>query len=243
LWPGLSDAIAALVHGSTIGALRLAAVLCGAVLPGITTAAPVFDNTVLPGTTFGGPTCCRIGDEMALAGTSRSIVGISLVVYAQQDEFVQPVEVRIYANDGSDGSPGTVLWDSGTRPYLVTHTGRSSIDLPVPGVLVPDTITVTSWIQATDTFNLDRFVPSGTSEGALVTSWVEANYLPGTPWLRVQPPFLAPFPFEVRVDADEPGTVVLTILAVALLYGSGRSKRSNSFDDSTTRQHKARRPG
>lgn len=215
----LFEAIKVLLRGSTLRAFRLAPVLCGAVVSGIATATPVFDNTVLPGTTSAGPTCCRIGDEITLAGTSRRIVNISLVVYAQQDEFVQPIEVRIYANDGLDGSPGTVLWDSGTQAYLVTHTGQYSIDFPIPGVLVPDTITVTSWIQAAP-FGLDRLVPSGTTVGTFVTPWVEANYLPGAPWLREQPVFA----FQVRVDADEPSTAVLTILDVALLFGFGRSR-------------------
>lgn len=220
LWTPLLDAIAMLSQrASTLRALHLASALCAAVLSGVATATPVFDNTVLPGTPAGGPTCCRIGDEVTLAGTLRRIVNISLVVRTPFDELA-PIEVRIYANDGMDGAPGTVLWDSGTQLLLV-HAADGSIDFPVPGILVPDTITVTSWIQGQNA--VGRLVPSDTTVGTFLTPWIEADYLPGDPWLRAQPVFA----FEIRVDAvDEPGTAVLTMLAVALLFGFGRPTES-----------------
>lgn len=202
------------LRGARLRAFYLTPAFCAAVLSGVATATPVFDNTVLPGANVVGPGCCRVGDEVILAGTFRHVVNISLAVYTQNADWLTSIEMRIYANDGPGGAPGTVLWDSGTATFVV-HAADTFIDFSVPGVLVPDTITVSSWISGQT--GVGRFIPSGTTVGTFAAPWIEANYLPGDPWLA------SGFPFEVRVDAvDEPGTAALTMLAVTLLFGIRR---------------------
>lgn len=121
------------------------------VLAGLVTPAPtqgeivtsvIYDNTttwvgnIVPGVV------CEMGDEITLAGTQRIVTDFMFGYYGvftpNGDETAR---IRFYANDGPEGTPGTLLYDSGTFPIMPgfnqTHT------LTGLSVIVPDTFTWT----------------------------------------------------------------------------------------------------
>jgi hypothetical protein len=209
-----------------------ACLLCG--VASATTIETVFDNTAPFGEPYFGGTCCRIGDEITLARAPRQlgearIVQISLAVAPQNIDWLAPIELRIYANDGSGGSPGSVLWDSGIEIFFV-HAEDRFVDFSIPSVVVPDTITVTSWLPASDAI-LGRVKPVRTAVGTFDATWIEPDYLPGVSWLRANPTRPPPPSFAIQVqalqDVDEPGTLGLMLLSAALMARVDRRRRSD----------------
>jgi hypothetical protein len=90
------------------------------------------------------PTNAEIGETIVLsAPTTVSELAIGLT--AQGVAGTADVRARIYANDGPNGRPGTMLWDSGIEPNRATPAGEELIVFPVPNVAVPATFTWTLW--------------------------------------------------------------------------------------------------
>lgn len=101
------------------------------------------------------------GDQVTLAGTSRTITG--MVVYTMGD-FLTPtgnekIRIRFYANDGREvgaqqlPEPETVLWDSG--PVTMKPGWRAQY-LPVPSIVVPDTFTWSATFEGTTGMPFNR---------------------------------------------------------------------------------------
>lgn len=109
----------------------------------------VFRNTAAA-TNYFFPTLSEAGDEVTLAGTNRSVTEIS-IYYISDITTVQGDEqmvVRFYANDGSGGAPGTLLWESAPilvrpRPVAPDRAGWFVQRVVVPNVTVPNTFTWT----------------------------------------------------------------------------------------------------
>lgn len=107
----------------------------------------VFDNTanlinITPGYSFGR----EYGDELALAGTARTVTGFDFAYYGNFGLNEASYTIRFYANNGTDAFPGAptalrpnqVLWDSGIQPLV---NGKNAVSLTVPDVVVPDHFT------------------------------------------------------------------------------------------------------
>jgi hypothetical protein len=149
----------------------------------------VFDNTLNPSGAVFGPGCCQVGNEISLGGNARKIVLLSWLVDSQNEDIVAGIETQIYANDGPGGAPGTLLWQSDPLTFNVSATD-TFLDVAVPGIIVPDVITVTSRILDSTPVALGRVNGGSPSVGGVVTSWIETS--PGVwhqdfgPWgLRV----------------------------------------------------------
>src|SRR5689334_5652276 len=92
---------------------RISMAALGAILvPMLASATPIliFDNT---GSGFTGAvsgTQQEIGIEITAAGTARDVTLLEIGVNNQLVPFTAELEARLYANDGVDGQPGTLLW-------------------------------------------------------------------------------------------------------------------------------------
>ena len=110
--------------------------------PGLT-GCVLYDNTTNPtGVTFcwGG---FAIGNEVVLAGADCAVTELLIGCYTAEPQYVD-FRAQIYANDGPDGKPGTLLWDSGwVARWVPVGFPQQLISFPVPDVAVPDRITFT----------------------------------------------------------------------------------------------------
>jgi hypothetical protein len=173
----------------------------------------VFDNTGNPIVQVGGPMCCQVGNEVALTGTARYIVGLSWLVSSQGFDARAAFEAHIYANDGPDSAPGTLLWDSGPVTHDLLATDMF-FDIEVPRVLVPDTITVTTLELPATPVGVNRYFVGPPTEGSYITGWLERSYLGPADWVQQYGPW------GLRVLAvPEPSSLSLVIGAGVLLLG------------------------
>lgn len=174
----------------------------------------VFDNTVNASGSIFGPSCCQVGNEITLAGDARKIVQVSWAIDSQNIDLVAGIETEIFANDGVGGAPGTLLWDSGVVTGINVLATDTFLDVAVPNVLVPNTITVTSRFFSSSPVALGRVGGGTPSVGSIDASWVESS--PGI-W---QQDF---GPWALRVEAvPEPSTLSLVAVAGVLLVGFSR---------------------
>ncbi|MEZ6021621.1 MAG: hypothetical protein R3F17_16480 [Planctomycetota bacterium] len=121
----------------------------------------VFNNTAIGSYHSGGMTCsegAEVGDEVVLASGPRNVVevGVHLDSTVPLSQF--DLRLRIYANDGAAGEPGTLLY-TGQINNLECHGGFYDPEyvFPVPNVPVPGTITCT----------LEPIYHPGTQNGSL----------------------------------------------------------------------------
>jgi hypothetical protein len=88
-------------------------------------------------------TALQIGDEEYAAGDARTVtqlqIGLSMQGYSGTADFV----VRLYANNGPSGAPGSLLWQSGLSNNVPLSGAVQLIPFEVPDVLVPDAFTWT----------------------------------------------------------------------------------------------------
>ncbi len=181
----------------------------------------VFNNTASPGVPFRGPGCCQVGDEVTLGGTARSIVDVSWLIDTAQTDRVSGFETWIYANDGLSGAPGTLLWDSGA---LIVHVSATDtiLDVAVPHVLVPDIITVTSFVfdVPNPAFgSLGRVFGGAPTVGSINASWLEDS--PGV-WVQQSINPINPGFSVLAEPVPEPSTVWLILSGLVALGGLSR---------------------
>ena len=82
-----------------------------------------------------GPTW--VGDQVRLAPGARTLTSIQ-ISYSMQINATATIDVgaRIYANDGPNNIPETILWDSGILANQLIH-GREFVTFNVPNLVVP----------------------------------------------------------------------------------------------------------
>ena len=103
----------------------------------------VYDNTISSHSSY-SPANVEYGDQITLGGTNRWIDDFKFSYWINSSVINgdESAQIRFYANDGSDGSPGTLLYDSGT--FVLSPTdGINYYTINNLSVLVPDTITWT----------------------------------------------------------------------------------------------------
>jgi hypothetical protein len=181
----------------------------------------VFNDTVNPGLPEFGPGAAQVGNEITLGGDARQITDVSWLVYSQNWNVMASIEMWIYANNGSSGAPGTLLWSSGLLTGIKISPNDTSLDVAVPNIVVPDTITITSIVDATPVA-LGRVFGGSASVGGVDASWVQTY--PGL-WYQQSFP-----PYGMRVVAvPEPSSVSLMIIACAMLAGALRYSSRDSL--------------
>jgi hypothetical protein len=92
----------------------------------------------------------EMGDQITVAGSERFVTRLSIEIYSQGGPFPNPVgippgfadfQAQIYANEGFQGEPGTLLWQSSIT-HVNYQPGLTLLDFD-PQLLVPDTFTWT----------------------------------------------------------------------------------------------------
>ena len=109
----------------------------------------IYDNTVNPsgGLSFTG---LEIGDEVLPATDERAVTQLLVGVSQQGFAGTADLQARLYANDGSGGAPGTLLWESILFDDVELSGEVELIAFDVPDVEVPDIFTWTIQISDTD---------------------------------------------------------------------------------------------
>ncbi len=192
-----------------------AAVVAVALLEATASAGLIFDNSA-PGPR--GTTVTSLpqlgGEVTAAAGTSRVVTELDLGFTSQGLAITADIQAFLYANDGADGAPGTLLWSSAVMTGVNFNSMNDLLSFSVPSIVVPDTFTFASAI--TNATGVLGYVPaSGASTGTFDQAYVGS---PGS-WS----PLSSAFETEARVftlDAvPEPSSLALVGTAVPFLVG------------------------
>jgi hypothetical protein len=131
------------------------------------------------------------------------------------------LQAFIYANDGTGGAPGTLLWMSAVMTGVNVNSVNTLVAFSVPSVVVPDTFTFTAAI--TNASQAVGFVPaSGATTGTFGQAWVGSSGSFST--------LTDDFETEGRVIAmgssvPEPATLVLLSMGLVGALGFSRIRR------------------
>lgn len=182
-------------------------------------AAVIYDNTTTPV----GPlsfTALEIGDEVEAAGTARALTELTIGVSQQGFAGTADLQARLYRNDGQDGAPGTLLWESPLLNDVALSGGIDLIAFAVPGIVVPDVFTWT--LQVSDTepvgVGLPHFDPP-TVGASPDYAWVGS---PGSFGKLVLPDETVNF--MARISAvPGPGSAVLVMMGLGIVWLSRRA--------------------
>jgi hypothetical protein len=107
----------------------------------------VYDNTTHDGREEVGLGAEEIGGQITLAGTARVVDDFAFGYYGYGDPSHPSqlpdvnAHIKFYANDGPNGAPGTVLFESGA--VKLNHFGLNDVTLSGLATTVPDTFTWT----------------------------------------------------------------------------------------------------
>ena len=178
--------------------ISLAAVCCAGVFVGRPAhAGIVYDNT----TTSTGSTSfsqLEIGDEVNADGDMPFVWNLFIGVTTKDGlSGTADLQVRLYANDGPGGEPGTLLWEGPVLDDVLISPEPRLIQLGGPAMFVPDTFTWT--VQISDVqpgaVGLPHFDPPshGTSPAY---AWVGE---PGS-WTRLSDPGGLPVNFMAHMN-------------------------------------------
>ena len=171
----------------------------------------VFDNTQdLSTSTSFGPGCCLSGLEVELSG-SATLNQLEWVLSGQSSGVDDAdIIMAIFANDGFDGSPNTLLWEE-TFEDLVIAPGFGFYSFDLPNVAVPDNITITSRVLDSSPIATGFAVSNSTSVGNAIDRWVLTS---SGDWARSQSSFRS-----IRLTAiPEPGAAIVLTAFVATTF-------------------------
>ena len=149
--------------------------------------------------------------EIVLAGSSRTVTSVAWQLSGQHSGVdAADIDFRVYANDGAEGEPGTLLWQR-VVTELVVAPGIELYEFSIPRVSVPDRITVTSRILDSSPIATGRVSSMGTSVGTYVARWVDSSG-----FVRHSRPLI----YGVRINAvPEPCGAIVMGIATILLFG------------------------
>lgn len=183
----------------------------------------IFDNSATGNRGITGAGSLQIGDEVtAAAGTSRVVTELDLGFTSQGAPATANVQAFLYANDGTNGAPGTLLWASAIMTGVNFNTTNALVAFAVPSITVPDTFTFAGVI--TNGTGFLGFVPAtGASVGTFDTVYAGS---PGS-----FSTLASVFEIEGRVITSaavpEPSSLALCGIAgvVGLGYARSRARR------------------
>ena len=132
----------------------------------------VFDSTIdlSSGTRFKG-SCCRRGAEVDLGGPARLNELVWLLSGQSSGVDNLEIEMAIYANDGVEGQPSSLLWEQ-TFSDLSVAPGFGSYPFSLPNIIVPSKITVVSRILSSSPIATGYGISNSTSVGDFVENWI-----------------------------------------------------------------------
>lgn len=162
----------------------------------------------------------EIGNEVTVASGNQYVTSLGIEIYSQGGIFpagtpgYADFRAQLYANDGTSGQPGSLLWQS-TVQTINYPGGLSLLTFNVPDVFVPDTFTWT--LQYSNTSATPPGVPTAAAPtvGVSDSGWFRA---PSSAWTQLSYTYMA------QIQAvPEPGTGALMSVA-ALIFWFWRKK-------------------
>lgn len=160
----------------------------------------------------------QIGDEVQAAGSARIVTELHIGLTMQGFVGTADLQPRLYANDGVNGAPGTMLWEDAVHNDVPMTGGDDLVRFDVPGIEVPDTFTWT--IQISDTrpvaVGLPHYGPP--SRGSSPTYAWFGN---GTNWTKLTDPNGRSVDFMAKVVARPSGGGITLAVASQCPSGGG----------------------
>lgn len=169
----------------------------------------IFENTTTP-TGARSFTQLQIGDEVQAEGTERTVTELHIGITMQGQVGTADLQPRLYANDGTDGKPGTLLWEGAIQNDVPLTGGDDLIQFDVPSIEVPDTFTWT--VQISDTHPVAAGLPhyDPPSHGS---SPAYAWFGDGANWTKLSDPNGRSIDFMAKVVAGAGGGITLGVTA------------------------------
>ena len=147
----------------------LGAVVAGMAFQATAFGGIVFDNSVSNNQGITTASLPQLGDEVTAAGTLRTVTELDIGVTSQGAAATADLQAFLYANDGSGGAPGTLLWQSSVHSGVSLNTVNELISFSVPSIVVPDTFTFTASITNVVSSLSVGFVPASVQAPAHLT--------------------------------------------------------------------------
>lgn len=198
----------------------------------------VYDNTQSNLNFDHCPGGTEVGDQVTLAGTAREVTQIELAVTSVVNGV--DVVVRLWANDATDGKPGTLLFESAVISVASAGPGVSPFTVAVPNVTVPDSFTWSVQVVGGDTVCVPRFDPPsvGSSDDFI---WINSQ---GVFWFADNQFPVDNFYARITVAESDPVTLLTdlvgTVMTLNLQNGIANSLDAkldaaiNALDDMNT---------
>lgn len=102
----------------------------------------VYDNTGTEYRGFSTFTALWQGDEVRLASAKNNVITkIDIGVNMQSYPGVATIQLRLFGNDGDQGAPGSLLWESLPKINVPLSGGSDLISFDVQQIIVPDVFT------------------------------------------------------------------------------------------------------
>jgi hypothetical protein len=158
----------------------------------------------------------EFGDEITLGGTGRNATQLDVYLRSIGSRGVYAdTTVRLRANDGVDGAPHTILFET-TLFNVFYPRGNDTLTVPIPKIHVPDTLTWTVQFS-TEGVGVRYFDPPTVGSSDPTFAWV--NYFP--PFEAFQKETLALPGDAVNYGARLTATTLPEPASILLLAGGG----------------------
>ncbi|MBM3823537.1 MAG: PEP-CTERM sorting domain-containing protein [Verrucomicrobia bacterium] len=188
----------------------------------------VYNNSSVPlNASYGS--ALEFGDQVSLQGLNRDLYrfefeyNASLAPAASKQGLV-----RMYANDGPGGAPGTLLFE--TDPFALP-TGQGTLDFSqIGGVKLPNQLTwtlATAGLSGSEKFEVQLFSPPSIGKSA-DDFWQKNAFGGWTLTVLSSAAGSAPANFSARITAVPEPTTMAFVLGGLALMGVAGYRRKNS---------------
>lgn len=164
----------------------------------------------------------EIGNEVTAAGSDRYVTSLGIEIFSQGGIFPSgnpgfaDFRAQLYANDGTGGQPGSLLWQSAVETVNYPG-GLSMLTFNVPDVFVPNTFTWT--LQYSNTSPIPPGLPGANppTVGTSDSGWFRA---PSSAWTPLSGSLMA------QIQAVPEPEVGALLSVAALTFWSWRKRGS-----------------
>lgn len=170
----------------------------------------------------------QIGDQISLDGVDRVLTSAQIAVSGQVDNTDVQLTLRLFAQDGPAGSPGTLLYASGPLPRTVNATPML-IDFIIPNIAAPETLTWTLEFEDSDPFLISIIDHAPVSIGSSSDhGWIKPQ---GQPFVKTFPFLGDGRRFVARFEAiPEPASQFLLVVSALSAASLRRLSRKKCFE-------------
>jgi hypothetical protein len=164
------------------------------------------------------------GDEVHLAGSARIGKHLEILMYCSGDITTETI-LSLYDNTGIDGAPNNLLWTADLGN--VDYSSLTTLSAPLPGVILPDTVT---WTFKCYSYNPEVFIGNVLYDPPSVGSsedWYWYNLGSGFQSSPIDG-LVANFGAKIIAVVPEPSTLALLGVGVISLFAYAWRLRQRS---------------